>query len=459
MRDFAAVSLLALLMSLYPQGAEGQAAQPTAPPSDSLVSSVRESSQPSITLSTIQSDVERAKQSITEGRFDDALAASLAAQKANPDSFEAAYYLGMAHLGLRQFDAAQVAAQRAYSLAPSGSQQQVEKLVSTIAQMRSEVASTPSSSAGGSVDTSEAEVALADGLVAKAARIYDSLYQGNKNAPELGLKAADLYANRLSQWADAGRLFNQVVRTSPESPEAEKANAELNRLQVQLTEAYTDAVMASFSQDWSVAAVSLRAASSINAKTSFPLWLTVSRAVEAGDKKAVQDAIVELAKRGPLSVPRLASIPGMNGFVSQPQFMQFLSDVVGSSGAQAIAAGVNSPKLAKPMLDSLIAKRELTFFIGSNCQTTCGASALYQVASIREEHRCSWIVSFGKPQFNGYTDQPTSWKVQWFKSAPVQIRQQFDLRVRSTLVTTEDVEQIKSGRFRWLRSENSSCCY
>jgi hypothetical protein len=128
-----------------------------------------------------------------------------AAQPPEPQSYMAHYYVGRAHLGLEQYQLAAEAADRALALAPPEAKEDVSKLVETIKARQQAVRA-----------AQEAAQALAGGMLGKAARLYEEAWNANQENLDLGLKAAELYAHKLAQPLDAGRVLRQVRSIAPE---------------------------------------------------------------------------------------------------------------------------------------------------------------------------------------------------------------------------------------------------
>jgi hypothetical protein len=53
-------------------------------------------------------------------------------------------------------------------------------------------------------------------MLGKAARLYEEAWNANQENLDLGLKAAELYAHKLAQPLDAGRVLRQVRSIAPE---------------------------------------------------------------------------------------------------------------------------------------------------------------------------------------------------------------------------------------------------
>lgn len=89
-----------------------------------------------------QSDpIAQARSMIEAERYGEALAYAQERARSHPDDHRAHYYVAMAYLGSRQFEAAAVAARRALAVAPEDAQPTVQRLLDTIARERAGIPS------------------------------------------------------------------------------------------------------------------------------------------------------------------------------------------------------------------------------------------------------------------------------------------------------------------------------
>lgn len=338
------------------------------------------------------------KAHLTAGRFSEALVEATALRAANPADFEAAYYVAMAQLGLGNHDAALIAAQQAQKLAPSESLAAADMLISTINAQRG--------SSGGSGTLAEAEVALADGLTGKAARLYDQAWAGGRGDPDAALKAAGLYADRLGQFADAGRLLNEVARAFPESPAATKAKAEYAKHAAAMANARSILVKRAWAESWPTAEKTLLAASGIEPANIGLHWIRLAKAAEAGDTAGSRRAIVDLAKLGPINLVSLVVLPGMAGLIRDAEFSQFLMDVLGAGRHATLTASVNQSP-AVDTIANLVGQRAISVSIRSGCDAArsyCTFSANYPIVAITGPNKCEPKYTFGNPTKNQFSD-------------------------------------------------------
>lgn len=276
--------------------------------------------------------VEQARDQLQNERFIEALAAAKDAVRANANDYKGHYYVAMAYMGMNRFDDAETAVTRALSLAPAGAKPGVEKLVDVIKTRRQ-----------GAGSLQAADAALADGLASKAARLYEQAWNAGQDDPEPGFKAADLYANRLSQPVDAGRVLRQVKAALKGSPVAAKAEAELNKLSGPLRQIAQGYVKTAGSEKGADALRSLQQAEEADPSFLDIYPLRAKIVAQDGTLDALQNAIKDLAKRDRATLNILAGLPRMVQWMEQPAFNEFLSDLLGSGQIEKLQKLARTP--------------------------------------------------------------------------------------------------------------------
>jgi formylglycine-generating enzyme required for sulfatase activity len=276
--------------------------------------------------------VGQARELLQEDRIVEALAVAKDAVRANTNDYKGHYYVALAYLGMARFDEADEAAKRARALAPDSARAGVDKLVASIQSRRQGV---------GSVQAAEA--ALADGLAGKAARLYEAAWSAGRDNPELGLKAADLYTNRLNQPVDAGRVLRQVMQSAKGSPAADRATGELRKLADALKKIAQGHVAAAAKQQGEDARESLLRAEEAD-PGYLPLYQTRARiAAQGSNADALQAAIKDLARRDAASPKALSNLPGMAQWLRQPAFAEFVTDLLGEAQVRTLVRMARNP--------------------------------------------------------------------------------------------------------------------
>ena len=275
--------------------------------------------------------ITQAKNFLQDERYLDALASAKDAVRADPENYQAHFYVGMAHLALEQFDAAAEAAGKALALAPEAGKPGVTKLVETIKTRRQ-----------GAGTAQQAAAALADGMAAKAARLYEQAWNAAQDNPELGLKAADLYAHQLGQPLAAARVLRQVQRVASGDALA-SAEAVLKEISAPLHQSAVDEVAAAnAASDPAEQQSHLQKAEEADPDYAEIYTLRAQFAALGDSVEALQAAITGLA-RHKLATPKLlAKLPNFARWLDNLAFKEFLSDIIGAPQVDRLQA--STPK-------------------------------------------------------------------------------------------------------------------
>lgn len=329
--------------------------------------------------------VEQAKQYVTEERFVEALATAREAARMNVGDYRARYYVAMAYMGLRQFDQAEAEADATLMMSPDSAKPAVEKLASTIRTLRE-----------GNNNLAAADAALSEGLIGKAARLYEEAWNAGRNAPDFALKAAGLYSSRLSQPVDAARVLRQIRVALPGTASAEKAEAELKVLQPTLREIATARVNEAKVLGWTEAEPRLRAAQDADPSFSKIYTTRIHLAAASGAPDLVQASVKELARRNLIDVEDLAALPNMWTYLQDVRFTQFMIDVIGAPQTDQLRASA-APGGRIQYLARLAGNGSLNYFMGS--KRVEGGFKSYsrrKVATVGYGANCLLTVGFGK---------------------------------------------------------------
>lgn len=266
--------------------------------------------------------VNQAREELQNDRFIEALATAKDAVRANANDYKGHYYEGLAHLGLARFEDADAAAARALSLAPENAKPGVQKLITAINTRRQ--------STGG---VQAADAALAEGLVGKAARLYEQAWAAGKDNPEVGMKAADLYAKRLSQPVDAARVLRQIKVAASGSAAADRANSELAKLAAPLREIAKTHVDAAYGTKCISALASLQKAE--DADPSLVDIYTL-RASCVFDIEELQRALKDMVKYDLAQPDALMKVRKMSKWLRNPEATLAMTDVLGSAKVEKL---------------------------------------------------------------------------------------------------------------------------
>jgi tetratricopeptide (TPR) repeat protein len=259
------------------------------------------------------------------GRVVDALATSTEATKLNPKGFKGHYYIAMALMSLGRLDDAADAAEQALFLVPDSERAAVEKLYDAVETRQEEAEAEQAASA-----------ALAEGLFGKAAPAYEQAWLVGRARPDLGLKAADLYANRLKSPIDAGRVLRQVIDAMPGRPEAELAQTELQKLAPVLRNIAQDHVRAARDSSGDLALRRLEQAEA--ADPDYPdIFIQRIRIIASGtDGDAMRGALKDLTRLDQATPAVLGDLPAMPQWLERPEIGTYLADLIGRPQVEAL---------------------------------------------------------------------------------------------------------------------------
>lgn len=266
--------------------------------------------------------VDTARDQIRNEQFVAGLASAKDAVRANPSDHRGHYYVAFALMGMGRLDDAQSEADLALALAPPDTKEGVDKLILAIKNRR-----------GFSSNTELANAALAEGLMGKAARLFEQAWNAGRDNPDAGFKAAELYAGKLSQPIEASRVLRQVAASGGGPDVQAKAEAELAKLAKTLSQIAKRQIAAAREQqqggDIAAALASLQQAEDADPADVEIHVLRAQMAASGKDAALMDKAMRGLAANNAASTDRLAALPNMLQWLKQPQFREFMIDLIG----------------------------------------------------------------------------------------------------------------------------------
>ena len=246
----------------------------------------------------------------------------------DPQNYRGHTYVALAHLGLEQLDAAADAAGRALALAPAAAKPQILKLVETIRLRRELVAGDQAAAA-----------ALAEGQTGKAAKLYEVAWRAARQNAALGLTAAELYALRLNQPVDAGRLLREMKAVGG-GETAAVVDLKLKALAPVLRQQARDFLTkARVTGDTAERARWLTLAEEADPEYAEVYKLGAVVAAQDESIEKLQTAVERLGRRGRATASVLAGLPNIKRWLATPAFRSQVADLIGAAQVSRIEAG------------------------------------------------------------------------------------------------------------------------
>jgi hypothetical protein len=268
--------------------------------------------------------IARARQQAQAEQFLDCLATAQDAVKADPQNYKGYYYAALALYRDDKLEEAQPFLEQARAKAGSESQATVGKLAEAIGYRRTAL-----------VEIKAGDDAMNDGLAGKAAQAYQRAWEAGRLNPAIGLKAANLYAERLNAPLAAAQILRQILDKFPNSKPGEDAAGLLAKLgPVLATTAQAYLQQAGRAEHDNKKSL-LEKAVAADPNLTPAYFSLASLAAQDNDSSEMYVALRELAKRGALDVPRL-SAAGFERFYGEDAFQQFVRDALGEAALQEV---------------------------------------------------------------------------------------------------------------------------
>lgn len=327
--------------------------------------------------------VDAARAHIEAGRYAEGLTAARQAERDKPNDYIARYYVALALYGLGQHDQAEAAARDALRLAPPSSQAEIQLLIDRVSSNRTS-----------SGKVAEADAALAEGLSGKAARLYEEAFNANRREYEIGLKAAELYANRTQEPLKAAAILRWVQTSNASAEIIQKAFDLLERLKPALRQISDQELAAArAAPDWPTA--KSRVALAIEADPSNPANqpTMLGLAMKANDLAAVETSTKALARANQLTVDLVLSQPGIRAVAARPEFMSLMTDTLGGPAAESIRQSAGADPAAYLTLLASEGRLALDSIDQSNPETTT-ARRIQRITAYRATGPCKGVFTF-----------------------------------------------------------------
>ncbi|HEX2862391.1 MAG TPA: hypothetical protein VHN79_12160 [Lacunisphaera sp.] len=255
------------------------------------------------------------KAQLDAGQLADALRDFQQAVQADGTQYEGYFYLAVASFRLGDHAAAEEYAGAALNAATGADQTRANELLTAIRKAKEveELAQ-------------QADGALDQGLIAKAADLYARAFELAPDRGDLGLKGATLYANRLNRLLEAATLYHGAV-ASGDAAAATTAGAELGALHDRLSALYRKELPDAVAREDRTKLAWLRKAFPQESQPSFEIAAGFAK---DGDGKWAVHWLREAVKRG----SGYADIQARVAFLDlwekdSPELKSFLGDAFG----------------------------------------------------------------------------------------------------------------------------------
>lgn len=281
--------------------------------------------------------VEQARELLADGKAIQALSIARRAAQENPGDYKALYYVAYALMELGEAGEATRAAERSQSLASTPeAKAAVEQLQGTL-------------SARGALK--EADTAAAEGLYAKAGRLYQRAWEKGVLPPEKALVAADLFQNQLKDGATAARILRDLPARHAGTPLGDEAARRLVALRPALKDAAGDALAQAGKLEpgdpnrarW------LRLVIDADPDTQGAQLMLTNDAAESGNWAALESQLKLLQRKGWLQGYLEGRSLVLGKWQNEPKLRTLLSDIWGEKrGAELLAMNTTEAQTLSP---------------------------------------------------------------------------------------------------------------
>lgn len=263
--------------------------------------------------------VARIEDLLRQQKLAEALVAAQEAIQMEPSQYKAYYYTAVVHYGRGSLDEAKTPAQKALELSPADRKKEVKVLVDTIA---------------GAEQKQLADAAFDKGLIAKAATAYTEAWKLMSDE-EVGLKAARLWGDWLSEPLKAAMILNKIVARPKSSEKMKEAQAYLTSINGALVTAYGNTLKEGYSL--------LRASNLVEAQKKFELasearpdervpYLYLARIfAKSGKVESVVEELGKASKIKLITLEEIASGTYFDDILNDGRLLTFLSESLGYS--------------------------------------------------------------------------------------------------------------------------------
>ncbi len=281
--------------------------------------------------------VEQARQLLAEGKGTQALAVARRAAQEAPDDYKAAYYVAYALMELGEVAEASRHAERSLQLAQSpdakAAVQELQATLQTTSALK------------------DADNAAADGLHAKAGRLYLQVWKRGVLPAQKTLVAADLFQNQLKDTSTAATLLRDLPTRYIGTPEADEAAKRLAGLRAALKTVAEDALVHARKREPGNAERTgwLRAALEADPDMQEPQVMLANDAAESGNWALLEPQLKTLQRKGWLQGQLESRSLVLGKWQDDARLRGLLADIWGDKrGGELLAMNTSSAQKLSP---------------------------------------------------------------------------------------------------------------
>lgn len=284
--------------------------------------------------------ISKAREQLEAEQFVEGLATAKRAIKLRPKDHKGYYYAALALYKADQPEEAEPFLAPCRTYCPPANLPAVERLAKAVTGRRKAM-----------VAIKAGDEAVQAGFIAKAAQSYQAAWEADDQGPEMALKAAGLYADRLSQPTTAAPILREVVAKKSPSPAADSARAKLASMASTLNKIARESYEAAMASTGEARVKLLKETLRADPEHVEAYAQLTYRAALLDDGPTLEWGLQELAKRNALSVRWLAVNEGFAPHLKDPAFLTLLGNILGPAKVQELQARV---------ADSQQKRREIT---------------------------------------------------------------------------------------------------
>lgn len=288
----------------------------------------------------------KAREQLEAEQFVEGLATAKLAIKLRPKDHKGYYYAALALYKADQPEEAEPFLGPCRAYCPPANLSAVERLAKAVTGRKKAL-----------VAIKTGDEALAQGLVAKAAQSYQQAWEADDQSPDVALKAAGLYADRLGQPTSAASILREVIARKAPSPAADSAQTKLTAMAQGLRKIAKDTFDSAMASTGETRGKLLKETLRADPEHVEAYAQLTYRAALLADKPTMEWGLQELAKRNALNVRWLAVNEGFALYIEDPAFLTLLGNILGPEKVQELRARVADSQEKRKGLADLEARK------------------------------------------------------------------------------------------------------